>query len=233
MYRITLQSSTAFFKNDMTITSIQQTYDCPPLSTIYGLISAAVGEKVEPISVGYIFDYKYKTEDYELIIKQLEKSNKQTYMELAKAGRITSRHDVLQGCFGTIPIKREIMVKCKLYLYVEDESIAEAFKMPYYTLLLGRSEDLAFVKEVKKVELKEDCHNITVGKTIIPFQPKLEVFGRLCSMPVYITDEYPRKVTKARVFMILQNDHQKIRNHNNMFLYDEELKKGVYIHKEK
>ena len=53
--------------------------------------------------------------------------------------------------------------------------------MPYYTLLLGH-EDLAFVKEVK-VELQENRHAVSI-ETIIPFQPKLEVAGRLCSMPI-------------------------------------------------
>lgn len=230
MYRITLQSSTAFFKNDMTITSIQETYDCPPLSMVYGLISAAIGEKIPPIPVGYIFEYSSKTKDYELITRQLEKDNKKAYSQLLQAGKLKSRHDVLQGCFGAVPIKREILVRCTLHLYVEDEEVAKAFQTPYYTLLLGRSEDLACVKKVQPVQLRANQQNITIGKTIIPFKPSSEIFGRICSMPIYITDEYPRKVTKTGVFMIIQQDQCKVSNQSNTFLYDEELKKGVYIH---
>ncbi|MCG8485121.1 MAG: CRISPR-associated protein Cas5, partial [Clostridia bacterium] len=152
MYRITLQSTTAFFKNDMTITSIQQTYECPPLSTIYGLISAAVGERVESIPVGYIFDYKYKTQDYELITRPLGSEYNKPYYELMKSGKAIDRHDILQGFFGAVPITREILFDCTLKLYIGDEAIANSFLNPYYTMLMGRSEDLAFVKEVKKVE---------------------------------------------------------------------------------
>lgn len=233
MYRIAIQSSTAFFKNDMTITSVQQSYECPPLSTIYGLISAAVGEKVQPIPVGYIFNYEYKTEDYELITRPLKKSeHKNAYYELINSGRIFDRHDVLQGCFGAIPITREILFKCTLYLYIEDEVIATSFNSPYYTMLMGRSEDLAFVKEVKDIQLKHNQTDIILGKTIIPFNPSEgEVFGQICSMPVYISDDIPRKVLKNGIYMIINRPGLEVSNSSYRFLFDEELERGVYIHK--
>lgn len=238
MYRITLTSKSAFYKNDMTITSIQQSYECPPLSTVFGLISAAVGEKVESIELGYIFNYKYKVEDYELITRPISKKNKkynlyrEKYLELISNKSIIDRHDILQGLFGAVPIIREVLFDCSMYLYVKDEYIAKSFLSPYYTLLMGRSEDLAFVKEVKKVQLKEGETNIVIGKTIIPFDPSnTEVYGRICSMPVNITEDIPRKVTKSGIFMIIDRNNYKVQNKLNQFLYDEELGQGVYIHR--
>lgn len=231
MYRITLQSSTAFFRNDMTITSVQQTYDCPPLSTIYGLISAAMGDKIKPIKVGYIFDYQYKVDDYELITKPMDSEYKKAYYDLIESGKAIDRHDILQGFYGAVPVHREILFKCTLHLYLEDEDVAASFYCPYYTLLMGRSEDLACVKKIQKVDLKSAQKDIVVGKTIIPFNPsESEVFGRICSMPVYISDDIPRKVLRASIFMIVDRDGHRVSNASNRFLYDEELDRGVFIH---
>lgn len=231
MYRITLKSATGFFKNDMTITSVQQTYECPPLSTIYGLIAAATGEKTGAIPVGYIFDYRCKGEDYELVTRPLGSEYRKPFRDLIESGKAIDRHDVLQGFFGAVPITREILFRCTLRLYIEDENIAESFLKPYYPLLMGRSEDLAFVKEVKPVELKSGRTNILVGKTIIPFNASdSEVYGRICSMPVCISEDIPRKVVKTGVYMIVDNHINKIGNRSGRFLYDEEIRQGVYMH---
>ena len=231
MYRITLHSLTAFFKNDMTITSVQQTYNCPPLSMVFGLISAATGEKTEPVNVGYIFDYQGKTRDYELIIGPLDPDYKKAYYKLIESERAIDRHDILQGFYGATPVQREILFGCTLQLYIENEHIAECFSHPYYTLLMGRSEDLAFVKKIEKVDLRQGERNIFIGKTIIPFSPsESEVFGHICSMPVYISDDIPRKVTRAGIFIIAERDRHRIANETGRFLYDPEIEKGVFIH---
>lgn len=232
MYRITITSKTAFFKNDMTITSTQQTYECPPLSTIYGMISAAVGEKVESLNVGYVFNYKYKTEDIELITRQLDSDGKKKYYELLENRKAINRHDVLQGLFGAVPIKRDVLFDCVLYLYIDNKDIALSFINPYYTLLLGRSEDLAYVKEVKEVNLVNGKKDIIAGKTIIPFNPiNTEAYGRISSMPIHISEDIPRKVMKTGIFMIIDRDNYKIQNKFDQFLLDEELNHGVYIHR--
>lgn len=231
MYRITLQSSTAFFKNDMTITSVQQTYGCPPLSTIYGLLSAATGDKIEPMKVGYIFDYQYKVDDFELITRSMDSEYKNAYYELIESGKAIDRHDILQGFYGAVPVHREILFKCTLHLYLEDEAVAACFSHPYYTLLMGRSEDLACVKRIDRVDLKHGQRDIVIGKTIIPFNPsESEIFGRICSMPVYISDDIPRKVIRAGIFMIVDRDKYRISNASDRFLYDEDLDRGVFIH---
>lgn len=65
MYKIILKSDTAFFRNDVTSTSYQESFNCPPLSTIHGLIAAAYGEYFYDVDIGYVFDFESKNIDYE------------------------------------------------------------------------------------------------------------------------------------------------------------------------
>jgi len=235
MYRIHIKSSTAYFRNPVTMTGIQQTFEAPPLSTIYGLISAAVGKKIENETVGYIFEYRKKSVDYEMITTPISKRNlskiRNEYEKIKANPKNVDRHDILRGCFGAIPINREILFDCNLYLYLENDKLAEAFKNPYYTLLLGRSEDLAFVRSIEKVELKNLNISMNVGKTILPFDlASVGITGRITTMPVIITEEIPRKVLKSGIFIVL-DDYIKIHNNKELFYFDEELGKGIYLHR--
>lgn len=229
MYRIKIRSKTGYFRNDMTITGIQETYDCPPLSTIYGMISSAVGEVVEKIDVGYIFDYKYIGEDYELVITE-GGGDRKKYKALMEKSSPIDRHDVLLGCFASAPVTRQILFDCVLYLYIEDKSIAECFKNPYYTMLMGRSEDIATVDEVKEVNLTER-RNIFAGKTIVPLSENNgELYGKIASMPVSISCDIPRHLNDTGIYIVMK-DYAEIKNAKNIFKYDDEISKGVYIHK--
>ncbi|HBM80589.1 MAG TPA: type I-B CRISPR-associated protein Cas5 [Clostridiaceae bacterium] len=229
MYRIKLKSKTGFFRNDLTITGIQETYDCPPLSTIYGIISSATGEKIQNINVGYIFEYAYKSEDYELQITQ-GAGKKDIYKELRKKINYIDRHDILQGCFSSAPVTRQILFDCTLYIYLENDTIAENFRYPYFSILMGRSEDICMVEEIKKIDLKEKRF-INVGNTIIPLREKVdELYGKVVSMPVNISYEIPRHLISTDIYLSIP-EKIKIRNSNNLFLYDDDIGMGVYIHK--
>ncbi|MBI3034935.1 CRISPR-associated protein Cas5, partial [Candidatus Woesearchaeota archaeon] len=67
--RVKLRSLTASFRQIGFITGYQPTLPAPPLSTIYGVICAAVGKFIEPseTKVGYIFRNKSKSVDLEKI----------------------------------------------------------------------------------------------------------------------------------------------------------------------
>ena len=55
--RATIYAMTASFRYPMFMATYQPTYRVPPITTIYGLLSAAKGEKVYPhdLQVGYDF----------------------------------------------------------------------------------------------------------------------------------------------------------------------------------
>ena len=81
--RILIEGWTASFRYPAFISGFQPTLPVPPLSTIYGLLSAAKGELVTPdeTNVGFVFDYDAKAVDLETIyeLKGL-KGNKSNYI---------------------------------------------------------------------------------------------------------------------------------------------------------
>ena len=231
MYKVILKSDTAFFRNDVTSTSYQESFNCPPLSAIYGLMAAAYGEYRYDVDVGYIFYYQVKTTDYELIMRK-DNSKKDLYKKYISDDRF-DRNDILRGCSGTIPIKREILFNCELILYIGDKEVAKSFEKPYYALLFGRSEDLAkVISKPKKVELQEVDKPVNFGHTIIPFEKGRMIPGRLSKLNIEINETYPREVKRAGIFNIVDRiwSNQKL---SNIVKYDPEIKLGIYIHKGK
>jgi len=69
---------TASFRYPMFVVSYQPTYLIPPISTIYGFLSAAKGSKVNltDMNVGYTFTSKGKGVDLERIHKYGDESEK-------------------------------------------------------------------------------------------------------------------------------------------------------------
>lgn len=228
MYKIILKSDTAFFRNEVTSTSYQESFNCPPLSTIHGLIASAYGEYRYDINVGYIFNFEYKTVDFELILRK-ESKHKKLYKEIVADNRY-DRNDILRGCFGTIPVKREILFNCTLTLYVSDKEVAESFNHPYYSLLFGRSEDLAkVIEKPKMISLPLSDVPVNFGKSIIPFEKGKMIPGRLSKLNIKISEDYPRKVEGAGIFNIVDKIWEN-QNLQGVVNYDSELNLGVYIH---
>lgn len=203
--RINIFSWTASFRYPRFMIGMQPTLKIPPLSTIYGLLSAVAGEPITPydVSMGFIFESNIKYVDLELIY------------EIEKLKSIKSNI-----------IKRENLYDCHLYLYLKDiNNKVLDFKKPYYPLLLGRSTDLATVLEIKKIELKKE-KNIRFGHTIVPYDSNL-VKGAIQSLPVYMTIDIPRKPVGVRPFVILED---WIVEYPESLWYDSELDFGIWFH---
>lgn len=231
MYKIILKSKTAFFRNDVTSTSYQESFNCPPLSTIYGLIAATCGEYRYDVDVGYVFEYEAKYMDYELILQKNSKYRK-LYKKYINDNRF-DRNDILRGCMGTQPIKREILFNCTLTLYIDKKEIAESFLNPYYSLLFGRSEDLAKIAaKPREVELINTNQAFNFGKTIIPFKIGKLIPGRLSKMNIEISDEFPRKVKRTEIYNIVDQIWPNQRFYKYVKI-DPESNLGIYIHKGK
>lgn len=229
MYRVVLKSATAFFRNDVTSTSYQETFNCPPLSAIHGLIAASCGKYCYDIDIGYIFQYGFKCVDYELILRK-EGKHKDLY-KIYKTDNRFDRNDILRGCLGTIPVKREILFDCTLKLYLSDREVAESFIHPFYSLLLGRTDDLAMVvQKPEKVDLIDSPNNIQFGGTIIPLNEIRMLPGRLFKLNIKISEEYPRKVEKSGIFTIVEKMNT-LQNPPLSIKYDPDIKCGIYIHK--
>jgi len=202
--RIKIRSWTASFRYPIFVTGLQPTLPMPPLSTIYGLISAVKGEIVTPehTAVGYVFFYQAKSVDLETIYE-------------------------IEGLQAKSNVaKREFLYDNELYLYLTNLDLEDAFRRPFYPILLGRSTELAMIEEIKKIELFEKT-NVKLGKTLIPF-PTKGVYGILQALPTYFSDEVFRKAKGTKPFYIVEN---MILQKDTPILFDEEKNWGVYLHK--
>jgi len=204
MYRIQIRGWTASFRYPAFISGFQPTLPVPALSTVYGVVSAASGKAVLPsdIALGYVFLSRGKGVDLE------------TIYELSGALKATSN-----------VVKREILFEPELYLYVDQASIAEAFKMPHYPLLLGRSTELAMVAEVREVNL-EKRNNVRLGGTVVPF-PTKGAYGPIQALPTHFTDEIPRKAVGTKPFYLID---RFINYSTEEILSDPEKDWGVWMY---
>lgn len=201
--RILVNGWTASFRYPSFVSGFQPTLPVPPLSTIYGLLSAIKGEYVTPkdMDVGFIFSYDSKSVDLETIYE-------------------------IKGLTGNKSniIKREFLFNPKLYLYTSDLSFKKYLKSPKYPILLGRSSDLAMIKEIKEVDLvKKD--NVNLGNTILPYGTE-GAFGVIQALPTHFSDSIPRKSLGTQPFILMDI----IFNYSQECFYDSELDMGVWIY---
>lgn len=201
--RVHIQGFTTSFRYPGFIVGFQPTLQIPPLSTIYGLISAAKGQLTTPedVKIGYIFNTTGKGVDVE------------TIYELQK-GRIAKSNI----------IKREFLYEPELYLYINDIEYSKYFIKPYYPLVLGRSSDLVKVTEVKMISL-ESKTNIKLGKTILPFGVE-GAHGVFQTLPTFFTDDIPRNAKGVKPFILMN----QFFNYTKNCYYDKEKEWGVWFH---
>jgi len=205
--RVKIRAMTASFRYPMFVVSYQPTYKIPPISTIYGLLSAAKGKKVSiyDVSVGYDFTSEGDGVDLERILEYGGEGKNRPVSYL-----------------GSNIVKREFLYNCTLNLYVSDLDFRKYLEKPYYSLLLGRQSDLAKIKKIEEVKLIPK-KNVEINNTIIPFNG--EVAGQVVSLPSDYTDEAERKPLEVRTYCIVETS-QPIKNG----YYDSERAKGVYLH---
>ncbi len=201
--RIHIEGWVTSFRYPAFISGFQPTLPVPPLSTIYGIISAVKGDLVTPedLSVGFVFIHQGKAVDLETIYE-------------------------LSGLKGkSNVIKRQFLVNPELYLYLDDLDYQKYFKKPYYPLLMGRSTDLATISEIKEVELEKQT-NVKLGKTLLPLGLN-GAFGAIQALPTHFTDTIPRKAVGTKPFILMN----QFFDYPNECDYDREMGWGVWLHK--
>ena len=175
----------------------------PPLSAIYGILTAAKGEWVTPhdVSLGFVFHSNGKAVDLETIYEF--------------AGKLDAKSNIN---------KREFLVQPELYLYTPDLSLKDAFKRPCYPLLLGRSSDLATVKSIAEIEL-ESRSETTYQDTLLPF-PDGQLYGQVQALPTHFTAEIPRRPCGTRAYCLITEPIK----YTGDVLHDPDKDWGVYLH---
>lgn len=183
--RVSIEAWTASFRYPIFVSGFQPTLPVPPLSTVYGLLSSALGKYVTPsdLAVGYVFTSTGKGVDIETIY-ELGSSLKNNKPNICR---------------------REILFEPCLTLYLPQASpeLEQAFRTPYYPLLIGRSTELAAVTSCERVILRAQEAG-KLGGTVIPF-PTNGVYGILQALPTHFSDGIPRQALGTRPFYILKD----------------------------
>jgi CRISPR-associated protein Cas5t len=206
--RVKITGLTASFRYPTFISGFQPSLPVPPLSTIYGLLSAAKGSWVTPADTDVAYHYKMKG-------KSIDLETIHTFNEQGKRG-------------DSNVIRREFHFRPEIYLYLTNYEFEKYFKYPHFALLLGRSGDLAFVEHIERIDL-EKTNEAVVSNSLLPYRPNelIGVAGPIFPLPVYCHDTIPRRVAKIEIFC-LQETEQIIKGDNLYF--DPELKRGIYMH---
>ena len=201
--RIHITGWVASFRNPLFISGFQPTLPMPPLSAIYGIITAAKGEWVTPhdVSIGFVFHSSGKAIDLETVYES--------------SGKLEAKSNIN---------RREFLVQPQLYLYTPEMWLREAFERPHYPLLLGRSSDLATVKSIKEIQL-QNVSETTYQDTLLPF-PDAQLFGQVQALPTHFTAEIPRRPCGTRAYCLIT---ERIKYTGNV-LHDPEKNWGVYLH---
>ncbi|MDR2203534.1 MAG: CRISPR-associated protein Cas5, partial [Nitrososphaerota archaeon] len=149
---VKMEGFTAFFKHPLTITGTQISLPCPPYSTLLGMLSAITGRIIQPLDTRIGFEFYCSSRDVEI-----EKTDR-----LSLAKDVLSPHKDGQGI-----IKRYIYFRPELDLYVTNLELESAFLSPVSTPSFGRSQDIAWIKKVERVNLSTVSSGM-LGATLIP-----------------------------------------------------------------
>ncbi|HLH37598.1 MAG TPA: type I-B CRISPR-associated protein Cas5b [Bryobacteraceae bacterium] len=179
------------------------TFDMPPPATIYGHLAGVLGEWFEPrdLEFTYVFEHSGKAIDLETIYPIERGAGKLT---LAKRGW---PYPVNVQCETNIQ-RREFLLKPKLTLYLKSsdgefiERLRESFRAPYFSYILGRSQDLATCHNAKTIEL-EHSPEAFFADTLVPFAWRPWVSpGTTVMMPAAIDYERRRQAVQDRYLQI-------------------------------
>ncbi len=205
-YRIKITGWISSFRYPIFVYGYQPTLPVPPYSTIYGLLSAACGRTISPedSDVKFVFKSSGKGVDLETVYEW-------SFNKISK----------------TNVIKREFLMNPELYLYIENEDLAFCFRKPAYPLLLGRSTELAFVEEIRRVKLVKK-NSFTVGGVLLPFPPMRSLNGMVQALPTHFTQTLPREPRGTRAWLIVKD----FQEYQGIGWVDEEKGWGVIIEEE-
>lgn len=192
-YRIKISSWTASFRYPNLISGFQPTLEVPPISTVLGLLNASAGKYIKHsnLEIGYFFDFEAKSVDLETIYQIELKTN--------YSGSFPS------NSAKSNVLKREFLYNCQLYIYLRDEKLVDFLRKPYYSLLLGRSGDLATIDKIEEVELIKTSSADNIKGQVIPFTSNY-LPGEIQALPKYFTDSIPRNNIGTEPYSVISNN---------------------------
>ena len=213
VFRIDITSWTASFRYPNLISGVQPTLEVPPLSTVLGLLNAAAGKYLNhnSLKIGYFFQYGAKEFDLETIY-QITSTSKGFPSNNAKSNIM----------------RRQFLFENQLSIYLQDETLVNYLRAPYYSLLLGRSNDLATIEKIEKIKLKEVQNATKVKGQIIPFNDNM-LAGKIQALPKYFSDTIPRLNLGTEPYSVINFQARDMPTKLTAHRDETQLKNGVDI----
>lgn len=189
--RIRLEAPVASFRYPHFLIGRQPTFPMPPPATIYGLLSAALGDYPDPRLIRFAYQFNCEKDT----IDDLE-----TIWFVSKTTTTRGKNALsnLEAQSNILP--RELVVNPQLTLYLtcdndqEFNRIYKAFICPSYILTLGRSQELVSVRDVEVI----DMNPCKIGRLEPGLYPKkfweFVPFGNLIHMPKFINPKDRRQI---------------------------------------
>jgi CRISPR-associated protein Cas5t len=184
--KVVLRSSTASFRVPY-FPAFQKSLPVPPISTVIGIISCALGERVKLKGLhflGYIFTYEGIACD----------TWTAHMWDRSASGGVKYA--------GTNIVAREVFSDARLTLYLPVKELWKGiFWRPSGILSLGRSEDLAYVEVPPKVVKLEKIRSGEVRGVLLP--KELGSVGQALRLPICFNWAEPRTPVATDLFFVI------------------------------
>ena len=223
--RIQMKALTASFRIPFSYVGVQLSLPVPSYSNLLGLISCCMGRNITPkeTRIGFEFSVAGKNLDLERIVRWDYNPKKPGRAKLnVKGPTIRTREYLLY------PI---------LILYLTNLRFKKGFLRPNGIPTFGRSQDLAWIEDIREVEIIPTNSGF-IGGTLIPFKycQDRPIDGFLIRLPEYYDyDENLLRVAKnSELFIATNNEYGRLTEvnlgSNLFFINSEEKKKCIYLH---
>lgn len=188
---VRLEGFSASFRHPLIISGTQLSTPVPSYSNLLGMISACAGDALGPEDTRRIgFEFRCRSHDLEIERKdrwklsgdRLERVTKKSVPRVLR--RLTpDRYELMPQGVGA----RQVYWEPQLDLFIENVDLRERFANPAATPRFGRSQDIAWIRWVRVVEL-EPVDAGSIGPTLIPY-PQPGVPGLMLRLPEWFRND--------------------------------------------
>uniref|UniRef100_A0A7C4QT92 CRISPR-associated protein Cas5 n=1 Tax=Schlesneria paludicola TaxID=360056 RepID=A0A7C4QT92_9PLAN len=217
--KVTVEAPIVSFRYPHFLIGRQPTFDMPPPSTIFGHVASALGTWPRfPLSFAYVFHKRSRGSDLEhqhIITGAAGKFPGDLVDPLWRppslpqgkqpAKKLTKPRLLQKSTEATVqPHARDFLFDVTLELYLDPVALGDAFRSPVFTVVLGRSQDLASVRRVELLELQR-ADSGYVERTILPGSLRRQLpWGVTVLMPRYIGPP-PQRQPTFEPYIVLQD----------------------------
>lgn len=176
--RIRIEAPVTSFRYPHFLVGRQVSFRMPPPSTIYGHVASALGSYPE-IPFEFAYDFHSKALARDLEHQQIITAGGKAFEW--RGGKYPKNIEAVVQ-----PHLRDFLFQSCLTLYLTDLKMAESFRNPTFCVVLGRSQDLACISEVRELNLIE-ADGAYFENTLLPFAWRAQVgYGATVTMPRFI-----------------------------------------------